>query len=75
MRKNVIYAEYPYEGSPMYFWYFGEQKKEYLFSMSFHPVIYQFFKNGKRINEMRRGHVWKRNVQLDRLIERRIPYK
>lgn len=75
MRKNVIYAEYPYEGSPMYFWYLGEQKKEYLFSISFHPVIYQFFKNGKSIKEMRRGYVWNRNVQLDRLIERRIPYE
>ena len=75
MRKNVIYAEYPCEGSPMYFWYFGEQKKEYLFSISFHPTIYQFFKNGKSIKEMRRGHVWKRNMQLDRLIERRIPHE
>ena len=74
MRKNTIYAEHPYEDSPMFFWLVGENERQYIFSAPFHPVIYQYFKNGRNLDEMRK-HVWNRNSRLDQLIERRIPYE
>lgn len=75
MRPNVIYAEHPFEWSPIHFWYMGSKEKVYLFSTKYNQEVYKFFQNGKSLAEVKSTHVWNRNVILDRIIESRIPYE
>ncbi len=75
MRPNVIYAEHPFEWSPIHFWYRGRDEKIYLFSTKYNREVFKFFKNGKSLAEIKTTHVWKRNIQLDKIIEYRIPHE
>lgn len=75
MREKIILAEQPYQWSNIYFWYVGDDRKEYLFSIPFDREIYQYFRNGLRLEELKKHHVWNRNKVMDHLIEKRIPYE
>lgn len=75
MRKAVIYVtkwtRIPY----MDFSITNNGKEIHLFTMPYTKNVYQFFKNGKSIGQLREYKKWKKNDVLSRLIEKRIPYE
>lgn len=75
MRKNIIYTEVWCNGWYMDFMFRDSNKSEYLFTMKFNPRIFQFFSNGKSLEQLRRQTQWKNDKELCRLIRKRIPYE
>lgn len=50
-------------------------KTIYLFTQDYTKGVYDFFKNGRSVNELRQFKKWKRNPRLDKTIEKIPVYR
>lgn len=75
VRKNVIFVRLWEQGWYMDFMYKGDTAIDYLFSMKFNKDVFDYFRDGKSIEQLHRCKDWKKNSCLTRLVEKRIPWE
>lgn len=75
MKKNVIYANKWENGLFMDIYYKEENDDIYLFTIEYSKKLFQYFKTGKSISQIKTTHKWNKNKRLDLLIEYRLPHE
>lgn len=50
-------------------------KTFYLFTQDYTKGVYEFFRNGRSVNELRQFRKWRRNPRLDKTIEKNPLYR